>query len=140
MTDIAPIIKEFNEFWTSLHVDEVAFPNRKAATLGQWRARTPAARKAMKEYVEQNGPPPKKKNPFFFVQDFPEPIPTDYNGKAAIEKLLPKTPLVCAEYKGSHGVYKLEEALMHNMDMKRGVNFNLKVYQETGIINLIKFE
>lgn len=114
MTDIAPIIKEFNEFWTSLNVDEVAFPNRKAATMRQWLARSSAARKAMKDQVDKTGPPPKKKNPFFWVQDFPEPRPTNYNGM----KLKAGVRYVIAKYHGSYGTYSLDEAILFDMYIK----------------------
>ena len=134
MADIPPLVKEFNELWSAMQVDEVAFPNRKAATMRQWLARSLAARKAMKDQVDKTGPPPKKKNPFFWVQDFPEPRPTNLNGKPAIDRLMKTKPLVSAQYHGEFGIYTLEEALLHGMTMSHGMNFNLKVYQETGII------
>ena len=136
MADIPPLVKEFNELWSTMHVDEVAFPNRKAATMRQWLARSLAARKAMKDQVDKTGPPPKKKNPFFWVQDFPEPRPTNLNGKAAIDRLMKTKPLVSAPFHGEFGIFTLEEADLHGMTIKRGVNFDYELYKQTGIINL----
>ena len=114
MADLPPLVKEFNELWSAMHVDEEAFPNRKAATMRQWLARSSATRKAMKDQVDKTGPPPKKKNPFFWVQDFPEPRPTNYNGM----KLKAGVRYVIAKYKGSYGTYSLDEAKLFNMYIK----------------------
>ena len=64
--------EEFNAFWTAYQPDEIRFPNRRAATFVAWGKRSPAARKAMMDYVKDKGAP-KWKNPYFFVIDFPEP-------------------------------------------------------------------
>ena len=64
--------EEFNAFWTAYQPDEIRFPNRRAATFVAWGKRSPAARKAMMDYVKGKGVP-KWKNPYFFVIDFPEP-------------------------------------------------------------------
>lgn len=140
MADIPPLVKEFNELWSAMQVDEVAFPNRKAATMRQWLARTLAARKAMRHHVDNTGPPPKKKNPFFWVQDFPEPRPTNYNGNPAIDRLMKTTPLVSASHHGQFGIYTLEEADLHGMTIIRGLNFDYEYYSQTGIINFFNFE
>ena len=63
---------DFNEFWEAYQPDLIRFPNRKDATLTEWNKRSPAARKAMLDYVKDKGVP-KWKNPYFFVIDFPEP-------------------------------------------------------------------
>ena len=63
---------DFNEFWEAYQPDLIRFPNRKEATLGVWNKRSPAAQKAMLDYVKDKGAP-KWKNPYFFVIDFPEP-------------------------------------------------------------------
>ena len=64
--------EEFNAFWTAYQPDEIRFPNRRAATFVAWGKRSPAARKAMMDYVKDKGVP-KWKNPYFFVIDYPEP-------------------------------------------------------------------
>ena len=128
MYTLTPAIREFNDFWASLHADEVAFPNRKAATLALWQSRTPAARKALKNYIEEHGAMPRKRNPFFWVMDFPEPKPTNLNGKSIIHRLMQTTPLVSAQYQGEYGIYTLEEAQMHSMTIVRGLNFDYENY------------
>ena len=70
---------EFNEFWDSYQPDEIRFPNRRAATFRAWNERSPAARKAMLEKVKAESPP-KWKNPYFYVVDFPEPQPVFLRG------------------------------------------------------------
>ena len=119
MIDIPPLVKEFNELWAALHVDERAFPNRKAATFGQWKARTPAARNAMKNHVDKNGPLPQKKNPFFWVQDFPEPHPTNLNGTAKGGRLMATGEARIASYGGQWGVYSQEDIKEFNLITKR---------------------
>lgn len=125
---ITPIIEEFNRFWQLYQVDETTFPNRKAATLRQWQARSPAARKAMMDHLIHKGPPGKR-NPFFWVQDFKEPRPTNLNGSKVMDSLMKTTPLVCAQYNNEWGVYTLEEARLHGMPICRGINFQ---YQPKG--------
>lgn len=70
---------DFNEFWDAYHPNEIRFPRRRAATFRAWNERTPAARKAMLEKVKKEGAP-EWKNPYFFVQDFPEPKPEFLRG------------------------------------------------------------
>lgn len=64
--------EEFNEFWEAYQPNEIRFPHRRAATFIVWNKRSPAARKAMMDYINGYGVP-KWKNPYFFVIDFPEP-------------------------------------------------------------------
>ena len=74
------IIEQFNRFWRNYRVDETLFPRRRAATLKLWIDKHPAAREAMLAEVEANGGP-KGKTPYFYVQEFAEPEPTNYNGR-----------------------------------------------------------
>ena len=75
------IFEQFNnDFWRLFKVNENLFPNRKAATLGEWRKRSSAARSAMIKELETNGAP-RNRNPYFFVQDFPEPEPHFLSGR-----------------------------------------------------------
>ena len=130
---LTPIIEDFNRFWQLYQVDEATFPNRKAATLRQWQARSPAARKAMMDHLIHKGPPGKR-NPFFWVQDFKEPRPTNMNGSMALDRLMKTTPLVCAKYNNSNGIFTLEDALLHHLDVNYGMNFEWEIYQQTGVI------
>jgi len=106
--------KDFQDFWAAYKPDEIRFPNRKKATFRLWRTRSRAAQKAMLTYVTDNGAP-RWKNPYFFVQDFAEPEPTNYNGKANMPK---DVPLVRAVYNGKGGIYTRQEAEDFGMDIK----------------------
>ena len=79
--------KDFNEFWDAYQPDENRFPRRRAATFRAWNERTPAARKAMLAKVKAEGAP-KWKNPYFYVADFPEPEPYNWNGDPRIEAMM----------------------------------------------------
>ena len=63
-------------------------------------------------------------------------LPVDYNGKAAIDSLMPTKPLVSAAFKGQFGVYLLSVAEEWKMDIARGVNFSYKLYVATGKVVL----
>ena len=71
--------KDFNEFWDAYQPDEIRFPRRRAATFRLWTQRTSVARQAILAAVQKERPP-KWKNPYFFVQDFPEPQPDFLRG------------------------------------------------------------
>ncbi len=73
---------DYLEFWDGYHVNELRFPNRKLATFSQWLNRSCAARKAIRDAVLTEGAP-SWKNPYFFVQDFPEPQPVFLRGDEA---------------------------------------------------------
>ena len=107
------IIEQFNRFWRLYKVDETLFPRRRAATLKLWIDKHPLAREAMLAEVEANGGP-KGKNPYFYVQEFAEPEPTNYNG----HRLKPGVTYVIAKYKGAYGTYTLEEAKEFRMEIK----------------------
>lgn len=79
--------KDFNEFWDAYHPNEIRFPRRRAATFRAWNERTPAARRAMLEQVKKEGAP-EWKNPYFYVQDFPEPKPVWKTGGETDEDLV----------------------------------------------------
>ena len=118
------IIEQFNRFWRNYRVDETLFPRRRAATLKLWIDKHPLAREAMLKEVEANGGP-KGKNPYFYVQEFAEPEPTNYNGR----RLKPGVTYVIAKYKGSYGTYTLAEAEQFGMEIKYGMNFDWDAYR-----------
>ena len=68
---------KFNDLWSKMCVDEHRWPHRYASTFGMWRTRSTAAQQAMEEKAEGGigG-----KNPYFYVQDFPEPQPEFLRG------------------------------------------------------------
>ena len=116
------IIAQFNRFWRLYKVDETRFPHRRAATLLLWNEKHPQDREAMLKEVEANGGP-KGKNPYFYVQEFAELEPENLNGSGRYDALVKTTPLVSAFYKGSFGIYTLDDALRHNLDIRYGMNF-----------------
>ena len=118
------IIEQFNRFWRNYRVDETLFPRRRAATLKLWIDKHPLARESMLAEVEANGGP-KGKNPYFYVQEFPDPEPTNYNGR----RLKPGVTYVIAKYKGSYGTYTLAEAEQFGMEIKYGMNFDWDAYR-----------
>lgn len=107
------IIEQFNTFWRKYQVDERLFPRRRAATLKLWMDKPPVVREAMLKEVTANGGP-KGKNPYFFVQEFVAPEPTNCNGRG----LKSGVTYVIAKYKGLYGTYSLDEARAFGMEMK----------------------
>lgn len=107
------IVEQFNAFWRNYRVDERLFPRRRAATLRLWMDKHPAAREAMLKEVVANGGP-KGKNPYFYVQEFAEPEPTNYNGR----RLKPGVTYVIAKYNGFWGTYTLKEAKEFGMEIR----------------------
>ena len=97
-------------------MDERLFPRRRAATLKLWIDKHPLAREAMLADVEANGGP-KGKNPYFYVQEFAEPEPTNYNGR----RLKPGVTYVIAKYNGVFGTYTLEDARAFGMEIKQSL-------------------
>lgn len=119
--EINELYAQYCRFW-DLFKAIPKYRNRRACSFTQWRARDDAAREAMLDYLEKNGPPPKA-NPYFWIQDFDEPEPENLNGSRKIDSLLKTTPIVSAMYQGHYGVYTLHDAQIHNMDIKYGLNF-----------------
>lgn len=76
---------KFNDLWSVMQVDERRWPNRYAATFNLWRTRSRAAQEAMLEKAEGGIG---AKNPYFFVQDFPEPKPEWKTGGETDEDLV----------------------------------------------------
>ena len=63
---------QFNDLWSAMQVDERLWPHRYAATFSLWCTRSRAAQEAMLDKAEGGIG---RKNPYFFVHDFPEPQP-----------------------------------------------------------------
>lgn len=108
------IVEQFNRFWRHYQVDETLFPRRRAATLKLWMDKHPSARAAMVAEVEAHGGP-KGKNPYFFVQEFAAPEPTNYNGRALKHGIT----YVIARYKNAYGTYSLQDAKDFGMEIKQ---------------------
>ena len=111
--DINQLYAEFcNKFWIYFLGMESA-NGRKTVTFGKWKGRIPAARKAMLQFLNEHGAP--DKNPFYWVQDFPEPVPTDYNGK----DIPGDKELYIALYKGQAGIYSRQDVEDFEMTIKK---------------------
>ena len=89
--------KTFNAFWELCKPDELRYPNRKPATYRLWLSRSLAARDAMMKRVENEGMP-RWKNPYFYVQDFPEPDPIFLSGAEQDACFRQQIPLVQVRY------------------------------------------
>lgn len=72
---------EFEKFWFYF-APSAEYQNRKAATQMIFEARSEVARKAIVEAAQEGGGyhPGDNPNPYFFVQDFPEPQPVFLRG------------------------------------------------------------
>ena len=66
----------FEKFW-KFFAPSAGFQNRRAATQMIFEARSEAAQRAIVEAAQEGGGchPDDQQNPYFFVQDFPEPKP-----------------------------------------------------------------
>ena len=71
----------FEKFWKFFN-PAPEFHNRRAATQMVFEARSQAAQRAMVEAAQEGSPghPGDNQNPYFFVQDFPEPQPVFLRG------------------------------------------------------------
>jgi hypothetical protein len=82
-----------------------------------FEARSEAARKAIVEAAQEGAPghPGDNPNPYFFIQDFPEPTPTNLNGTIQGEQLLNARQAKTAFYNGKWGLYSLEDIQLFNL-------------------------
>ena len=101
-----------NDIWRHFLGSEHS-TNRKAATFFQWLERSKVARRAMRDYLTEHGAP--KSNPFFWVKRFPEPVPTNYNGK----NIPDDRELFIALYKGEAGIYSRQDVEDYEMTIKK---------------------
>ena len=73
----------FEKFWKYFSISMPAeFDNRKGATRNVFEKRSAVAQRAIMEAAQEGAPghPGDEPNPYFFVQDFPEPQPTFLRG------------------------------------------------------------
>ena len=73
----------FEKFWKFFSVAmPTEFKNRQAATQMLFEARSEAAQQAIIEAAQEGAPghPGDQQNPYFFVQDFPDPKPVFLRG------------------------------------------------------------
>jgi len=120
--DTTDIYEQFRDFWTLFRPVE-RFDNRQKCSRDLWLKRSQQAREAMIEHLKTQGAP-LNRNPFFWIQDFPEPglesaprkatplvEPTNYNGRA-----LPRgCDFYFADYNGQRGLYTAQDVHAHHM-------------------------
>ena len=136
--------EEFEAVWTAL-VENGSSRRNKEPTFRFWQTLTPEQRhlaflniiKKAKEngFLNFNPIQAIKENSRFYKKA-KGLLPVDYNGKSAIDNLMPTQPLVSASFRGQFGVYLLTPALEWKMDIRRGVNFSYKLYKQKGKVIL----
>ncbi|MBO6073572.1 MAG: hypothetical protein J6P74_00370 [Paludibacteraceae bacterium] len=115
--DINQLYAEFcNKFWIYFLGTESA-KGRKTATFKLWKDRIPAARKAMLQFLNEHGAPDKA--PLFWVQDYPEPEPTNYNGSPDLNRTAENNEMVVAIYCEVAGIYTRQDAEDYGMQILR---------------------
>ena len=107
--------KDYQDFWARYKPDEIRFPNRKRATYRLWRNRIPATQKAMLAYVTENSVP-KWKNPYFFVQEFPDPEPEFLSGQQQEKNWKNGIPMVQVKYGDKFLICTLETQQSFRLD------------------------
>ena len=104
---------QFNDLWSAMKVDETLWPRRYAATFSLWRTRSRAAQVAMlKKAAGGIG----RKDPYFYVQDFPEPQPEWKTGGETGEDL------VQVRYNGLFKICTRETMNLFNLEFVKNWN------------------
>ena len=94
---------------------------RESACMNEWQEMSEAKRKAVIEMLRLRevgvDADHWKPNPLFLLRDFPEPQPTNYNGRS-----FPMgAQMVIAIYNGTGGVYTKADAELYNMEIKKEI-------------------
>ena len=101
--------------------DSFELQRREAACINEWQAMSEAKRQAIFKMLKSRADGVNsdywKPNPLFLLRDFPEPQPTNYNGRS-----FPKgAQMVIAIYNGTGGVYTKADAELYNMTIKKEI-------------------
>ena len=108
------LYKQFNSEVWRYFISSVYAKDRKGISFRAWVERTTAAKMAIHGYLSDYGSTfVQSVNPYFWLRDFPEPEPTNYNGARSF----PDEPLVRAIYNGTGGLYTRREAELFNMQI-----------------------
>ena len=101
--------------------DSFELQRREAACINEWQAMSEAKRQAifkmLKSRADGENSDYWKPNPLFLLRDFPEPQPTNYNGRS----FPTGAPMVIAIYNGKGGVYTKADAELYNMTIKKEI-------------------
>lgn len=110
----------FDIFW-KLFDPSCEFISRKEATAKLFDQCSSAKQKAIiKSLRDNNNTRQSVVNPYFYVSNFPEPKPTNYNGNAMGEELLRQKKARTAFYNGKWGLYTLEDIQLFNLQIYQG--------------------
>ena len=117
------LVKGFSAFkrtMINLGCEPGEFRQRENACYSEWRIMSVPKQQAILDELNlatmtKKQPEHWKDNPLFFLRDFPEPEPKDYNGA----RLLPDEPLVIAKYNDRAGLYTRREAELFGMNILR---------------------
>ena len=94
---------------------------RESACMNEWQEMSEAKRKAVIEMLRLRevgvDADHWKPNPLFLLRDFPEPQPTNYNGRS----FPTGAQMVIAIYNGTGGVYTKADAELYNMEIKKEI-------------------
>lgn len=104
----------FQTFW-DLFNPTPDYNNRLAATNIEWDKCSAAKQKAIIQKLQSAPGEVAQPNPYFFIQDFPEPTPTNLNGTIQGEELLNANKAKTAFYNGKWGLYSLEDIQLFNL-------------------------
>ena len=104
----------FQTFWDLFNPD-TEYNNRLAATNIEWDKCSAAKQKAIIQKLQSAPGEIAQPNPYFFIQDFPEPTPTNLNGTIQGEQLLNANKAKTAFYNGKWGLYSLEDIQLFNL-------------------------
>ena len=104
----------FETFW-DLFNPTPDYNNRIAASNLEWDKCSAAKQKAIIQKLQSAHDEVAQPNPFFFIQDFPEPTPTNLNGTLQGAEMLNANQAKTAFYDGKWGLYSLEDIQLFNL-------------------------
>ncbi len=104
----------FETFW-DLFNPTPDYNNRIAASNLEWDKCSAAKQKAIIHKLQTAPGDIVQPNPYFFIQDFPEPTPTNLNGTLQGAEMLNANQAKTAFYDGKWGLYSLEDIQLFNL-------------------------
>ena len=104
----------FDNFW-ALFNPTPEYKNRIAAANLEWNKCSAAKQKAIFHKLQFAPNEIEQPNPYFFIQDFPEPTPTNLNGTIQGAEMLNANQAKTAFYDGKWGLYSLEDIQLFNL-------------------------
>ena len=113
------LIESFNALkraWISAGGENMEFERRGASLWTEWLNASAPKRQFILDDLSaavrrRQQPDRWRDNPLFYLRDYPEPEPTDYNGARSF----PDEPLVIAKHNGVGGLFTAREAELFKM-------------------------